>query len=115
MEKKISEEQATSKRRSQKSEQATSERRASRSQKSEEISSRILEEIDNEFNDINFSLEKIYKKLGHLKVFETKYNKSIPKIISLLIKKLKEVDASYLRDKSLFSLEEINVSLQYLI
>ena len=81
----------------------------------EEISTRILEEIHNEFNDINFSLEKISKKLGHLKVFETEYNESIPKIISLLIKKLKEVDASYLRDKSLSSLEKINVLLQYLI
>ena len=81
----------------------------------EEISTRILEEIHNEFNDINFSLEKISKKLTHLKEFETKYNKSIPKIITLLIKKLKEVDASYLRDKSLSSLEKINVLLQYLI
>ena len=84
-------------------------------EQAEEISSRILEEIHNEFNDINFSLEKISKKLVHLKVIETEYNKYIPKIISLLIKKLKLVDASYLRDKSLSSLEEINVLLQYLI
>ena len=115
MEKKFSEEQAT---KSEEKSTRISEEQATESEQameSEEISSRIIEEIHNEFNDINFSLEKIYKKLGHLKVFETKYNKSIPKIISLLIKKLKEVDASYLRDKSLSSLEEVNVLLQYLI
>ena len=39
-----------------------------------EVSTRILEEIHNEFNVIIFSLKKISKKLGHLKEFETKYN-----------------------------------------
>ena len=77
------------------------------------VSTRILEEIHNEFNVIIFSLKKISKKLGHLKEFETKYNKSVPKIISLIIKNLKKADSFYLRDDRLSSLEEINDLLQY--
>ena len=78
-----------------------------------EVSTRILEEIHNEFNVIIVSLKKISKKLGHLKEFETEYNESIPKIISLIIKNLKTADSFYLRDDRLSSLEEINDLLQY--
>ena len=46
---------------------------------------RLSKEINNEFNNINFSLENITTKIEYLKAFETEYNKSISEKILLLI------------------------------
>ena len=62
------------------------------------FTSRLTKEINNEFNNINFSLENITTKLKYLKEFETEYNKSITEKILLLIKNLKMLDSDYLRD-----------------
>ena len=62
------------------------------------ITSRLTKEINNEFNNINFSLENITTKIKYLKAFETEYNKSISEKILLLIKNLKMLDSDYLRD-----------------
>ena len=62
------------------------------------FTSRLTIEIDNEFNNLNFSLENITRKITYLKEFETEYNKSISEKILLLIKKLKMLDSDYLRD-----------------
>ena len=58
---------------------------------------RLSKEINNEFNNINFSLENITTKIEYLKAFETEYNKSISEKI-LLIEDLKMLDSDYLRD-----------------
>ena len=59
---------------------------------------RLSKEINNEFNNINFSLENITTKIEYLKAFETEYNKSISEKILLLIENLKMLDSDYLRD-----------------
>ena len=59
---------------------------------------RLSKEINNEFNNINFSLENITTKIEYLKAFETEYNKSISEKIILLIEDLKMLDSDYLRD-----------------
>ena len=59
---------------------------------------RLSKEINNEFNNINFSLENIITKIEYLKAFETEYNKSISEKILLLIEDLKMLDSDYLRD-----------------
>ena len=59
---------------------------------------RLSKEINNEFNNINFSLENITTKIEYLKAFETEYNKSISEKILLLIEDLKMLDSDYLRD-----------------
>ena len=60
---------------------------------------RLLKEIYNEFNNINFSLENLTSKLECLKMIERKYNESISDEILLLIKDLKMLHSDYLRDK----------------
>ena len=67
--------------------------------KRRKITKRLTKEINDEFNIINFSLDNIIKKTKYLTEFETKYNKSIPEKIILLIKNLKMLDSDYLRDK----------------
>ena len=59
---------------------------------------RLSKEINNEFNNINFSLENITTKIEYLKAIETEYNKSISEKILLLIEDLKMLDSDYLRD-----------------
>ena len=67
------------------------------------ITSRLTKEINNELNNINFSLGNITTKLTYLKEFETVYSKSISEKILLLIKNLKMLDSDYLRDKKVFN------------
>ena len=62
------------------------------------FTSRLTKEINNEFNNIIFSLENITTKIIYLKEFETEYNKSISEKILLLIKNLKMLNSDYLRD-----------------
>ena len=85
--------------------------------KRRKITKRLTKEINDEFNIINFSLDNIIKKTKYLKEFETKYNKSIPEKIILLIKNLKMLDSDYLRDKEEEEEEEeveFNLSLYYI-
>ena len=60
---------------------------------------RLTKEINNEFNNINFSLENLTSKLECLKMIERKYNESISDEILLLIQDLKMLHSDYLRDK----------------
>ena len=60
---------------------------------------RLTKEINNEFNNINFSLENLTSKLECLKMIERKYNESISDEILLLIQDLKMLHSDYLRDR----------------